>query len=1223
MNEYIEIVNQIKQKNNSDFPIADVNDLKGGYIQVDTISQMNSFLSTSKLKEGMLCYVKNVEDNIHMYQYTFGIWRAWSGGGGGGGGSGEGATILSVETLAELENEFLKIKGQLVFVNEVGDLRFYNGLFWESFTRIYIQAIAPEDKSAIWIDTSENNEFSDSNQVIKNLVQVISVLQEEVKRLKWAFQSQMDFGNFTNNKYYEYDNMPVVEPEYGTSLEEDEETASENMVDAISEIEPVEAKDIIPNGTHLCIKSGTYNEMIINQNDFLPKELLWCYDKKQLWIKDPNTLKLIQIGSSTEPIDDETMEQILTEVIGTGANTKTKITGIEFADMTNKNLTYLIQVKDGKLDVHDYRLDTKNLAGNAQVVGTGEYYTSPYFPILADQTGNTTSPMIYVNMVYCGADGGNKNYNPCSHNFIELCNLGNVDLNLKGLYLHYTERDTNMWVSLPLYGVIKSKGTFLIRGSQCSVMDVNTTYIKVSTYDMEWQKNITYNNSVLEINDEPHSIWDSNNLIKFSTSCAFYISAEESTDFYKTTVLQTSAPWSTLGAVKWYVDLVGIGSYVGPTETTIMPCELAPFAQTGTNVLLMRYYNMDHVSQAIKALSARTNSGDWTYINLNNINSSLNIEDYRPRASFENKDIFFNKHLLQEGVPNIITCSFGYNAHTTRCFNWVSVGYYDEYLWFTTESGTYLEENRVMSFKEGDGRASTNNRNHSIYNRIRSITTDGTPFTVHKLILDFPEPTLGTTQKYYYKVGREGFWSDERSFTMRNRQDVVTNGYNYLQVTDQQGFNGEEYEAWRLSAELINQDKNTNNYDFCVNTGDATQNGNRINEWIDYFKAGESIFKDTEQMYTVGNNDLCPLDVYTLGIGDDLSKTNPINVQYFFTFEHPYQIPQSSAGVYVPCVYSFVYGNTYFLSMNSEITEIATTSLFLDVDGGVQVYESIQGWCENDLLNLVSDSNIIWKVAFCHESPFTIITANTIMSYLIKDINNNYVKQPSVTRGGSHLNTVGNYWMSQFLQDNNFKLCMCGHKHTYSNSRYLREDPTLTMEPIVYDSTYIPAVGETPATYPSWYNALPIREKNCVQLSNNNTLNFVKYVMCQATGYKLTSNKELPAKNIPWLLSYYPVKTQTEDLNTNTAVVVAEPAQKFSHYIIWNIGAGIETENPEVNADSRNRIKGNPYKIVLTDTPPIAWAYKYNVPILLGSLSKTQANGTTNPTYNIIVEQTL
>jgi hypothetical protein len=31
--------------------------------------------------------------------------------------------------------------------------------------------------------------------------------------------------------------------------------------------------------------------------------------------------------------------------------------------------------------------------------------------------------------------------------------------------------------------------------------------------------------------------------------------------------------------------------------------------------------------------------------------------------------------------------------------------------------------------------------------------------------------------------------------------------------------------------------------------------------------------------------------------------------------------------------------------------------------------------------------------------------------------------------------------------------------------------------------------------------------------------------MCQATGYKLTSNKELPGRNIPWLLEYYPVTT--------------------------------------------------------------------------------------------------
>nr|DAK03666.1 MAG TPA: hypothetical protein [Bacteriophage sp.] len=36
------------------------------------------------------------------------------------------------------------------------------------------------------------------------------------------------------------------------------------------------------------------------------------------------------------------MEGILTEVIGSGSQAKTKIIGIEFADMTNKENTFLI-----------------------------------------------------------------------------------------------------------------------------------------------------------------------------------------------------------------------------------------------------------------------------------------------------------------------------------------------------------------------------------------------------------------------------------------------------------------------------------------------------------------------------------------------------------------------------------------------------------------------------------------------------------------------------------------------------------------------------------------------------------------------------------------------------------------------------------------------------------------------------------------------------------------
>ena len=109
-----------------------------------------------------------------------------------------------------------------------------------------------------------------------------------------------------------------------------------------------------------------------------------------LWIKDKRTNNLIKIGSvggGTPEPDIDTMEQILTQVVGSGLDTETKIVGIEFGDMDNPELTYRLSVKNGEIDLHDYRLDKINLAGNSQTVVSGEYYSKPYFPVLSDFTG--------------------------------------------------------------------------------------------------------------------------------------------------------------------------------------------------------------------------------------------------------------------------------------------------------------------------------------------------------------------------------------------------------------------------------------------------------------------------------------------------------------------------------------------------------------------------------------------------------------------------------------------------------------------------------------------------------------------------------------------------------------------------------------------------------------------------------------------------------------------
>ncbi|MGL4373037.1 MAG: hypothetical protein ACRCS6_04580, partial [Turicibacter sp.] len=443
MSRHIDLIGQIKPINNQQFAIADVNDLRGGYIQLETLLEMQAFKNTDKLREGMICYIKEGVDGNNMFQLINNEWIPWIVQGSGG------SSIKVVETLAELENLAFEYKGQIIFVNEVNELRYYNGTGWASFSKYYIQDSPPTDLGGIWIDTSTNKEHLNSNTVIQELLQVISVLEAKVKKLEFAFQSQMDFGDFRNNKYYEYDGHTAVEPDYGTSPEEDDQIQQDFINNGIDfEKEPVEYKEELPNAMHLCIKSGTYAEMLVNEKDFLPKELLWCYDKQQLWIKDPKTYKLVQIGSAgggggIEPPIPDYMEGILQEVIGSGSSAKTRIVGIEFADMSNKDNVYRVGIRDGKLDVYDYRLDKNMLAGNTQTAAEDIYFNETYFPIVPAEMGSTTSPKIFVNMVYCGAGNGQYSYCPVSHNFVELSNTGNKDVNLKGLYLHYTERDTN------------------------------------------------------------------------------------------------------------------------------------------------------------------------------------------------------------------------------------------------------------------------------------------------------------------------------------------------------------------------------------------------------------------------------------------------------------------------------------------------------------------------------------------------------------------------------------------------------------------------------------------------------------------------------------------------------------------------------------------------------------------------------------------------------------
>lgn len=794
-------------------------------------------------------------------------------------------------------------------------------------------------------------------------------------------------------------------------------------------------------------------------------------------------------------------------------------------------------------------------------------------------TGSTLAKL-YINSFYCGGkDSDEHTLNYCSHNFVELSNLTNNDINLSGLSLQYAINGSD-WAVLPLKGVIKAGSTFVVRGAACSMYNSPTTKIKVDKYDMEWR--------------------DSNNeLIKFDSvvSAKFYLTfnlAKYSAD----NPYNPSAKDAATNAIG-YIDLVGVkgtgapGGYEGTADTD----GNGPYYQGGglsSTKLFMKYYAMDPVKQATKAIGARVNANDWCYIDLTKDDGELipSIEVYRPMAVEEHKNIFYNKTKLSDTKPRIITCSFGRQATdngngATRCFNWLTKNLDNKYIWVRREGesswGTAHE-----SFYEGDGRTAYT---AGTYNRIMKEYTDDTVLIANKFIIS------GLAAGTYEYIAGSKLESGEPNvdkctpvykFIVRT-DSQVNSGFKFVQTSDQQGFNWNEYQVWAAASKTI-ENENGANIHFMINTGDMTQNGNRAGEWIDYFDAKTDYFNNMEEMATIGNNDLSLNVLYKMGNGNDDNKLWHENITFFYTFEvDPDNMPIFTGydgNLYeIPSLYSFNYGKVHFLCMNTEIkkeTEMNAYGYnFGDPHYGV-FYPQIKQWCERDIDPYTADTSI-WKVVYCHEMPFTILTPT---------VSEATSTLPAQRTGGSNSNENmpqgQGWWLSEFCQSHGVKLCIGGHKHTEASSWQILENVKYegstrtvdSMHPIIvlnndpdsdfYIGKYF-VVGhpeDAGATslvpyngykYPNtWFEtggALKSIYTNPVQmctfemesnLSAGTTP--VLYAMSQATGYKHTSNKELPGLNIPWLRYYFPRKSW------DGSSAKPDASQKFPFYTVWNIG---------------------------------------------------------------------
>lgn len=322
------------------------------------------------------------------------------------------------------------------------------------------------------------------------------------------------------------------------------------------------------------------------------------------------------------------------------------------------------------------------------------------------------------------------------------------------------------------------------------------------------------------------------------------------------------------------------------------------------------------------------------------------------------------------------------------------------------------------------------------------------------------------------------------------------------------------------------------------------------------------MFSHLEQMNVVGNNDLCNTNVNILGTGDDPGKSNGYYFHVFYCYEinsenMPIIIGDDSISRYVPSLYYFDTKDHRFVMINSELTYENCNNWFKKHKDG-QVVNVYTGWAVpeggatsagylNDfttvytmIYDMLSGTNKN-VIAVCHEMPFTVITKDGLENK--ENIYKNYrsLQKGGTTLIGSHTNqingndTIATHWLSRLLEHFDVKLCLGGHKHTYACTYPVRENyyyinngekvnsasGKMSMErTLEHDDTveWFDDNGHNTSKLP--YVPSGLTDDTTEASTNNlfspatvnpNITGGVTYFMCQATGYKLTSNKELPS----------------------------------------------------------------------------------------------------------------
>ena len=268
---------------------------------------------------------------------------------------------------------------------------------------------------------------------------------------------------------------------------------------------------------------------------------------------------------------------------------------------------------------------------------------------------------LLINTIY-GA-GSNTSKMPISHNFIELYNLTNTEMNLNGLHLHYKDGKTYTdWATLELKGTVKPYTSFLIVGGRCSNAYDSQNRHEIKHYDMQWLDTL---GNGMKFNDDG-----------FTVVLSVTDTIPDAPDLYK----KDSLGAYTSNRTENIIDIMGVGGLTSPPPCCDIYYKMGMSKNhAGRRVdFYNRFNKADQSSYIIKDWC----KDGWTQVEIVDLKTCP--KDKFPRSTFEgNWDMFSNyMDMWNDDGINLFNLGLGEDVQTRTFVFQTKASRENGYVWY-------------------------------------------------------------------------------------------------------------------------------------------------------------------------------------------------------------------------------------------------------------------------------------------------------------------------------------------------------------------------------------------------------------------------------------------------------------------------------------------------------------------------------------------------------------